>query len=189
MRYTYLFLFLLTLTFGCKSDSATSTAINPELQEPVDMEQLEKSIETIDADAVDVEVKMDEPIDQNKLAQKLIVNSKKETVSEEAKVEDRNETKLTGKSEDQKKKEAQMKIESTKEIIDNSLNKGKTCEEILAEQKKLVDNFEGSGDKKIILEMAKKQNDPFFKECLSQESFQQEIDNLATRLEEIMDKM
>jgi len=188
MRYTYLLLLFTILAFGCKSDNSATSEKNEAVVEEVDLATLEKSIESA-AEEVEVEVKMDEPIDQNKLAQKLIVESTKEEIAEEAKVEDRNETKLVGKSEDQKLKEKQMKLESTKKIIDESLNKGKTCEQILAEQKKLVDDFASKGDKKVILEMAKKQNDPFFKECLSQESFQQEIDNLAMKLEEIMDKM
>ena len=132
---------------------------------------------------------MDEVIDQNALAKKMIVESKKEEVDEVAKVENKVDVKLKGKSEEQKQKEAQMKLEATKEIIDSSPNKGMSCDQILEEQRKFVDDFAKSGDKKIILEMAKKQNDPFFKECLGQESFQTEIDALSDKLGEIMDKM
>jgi hypothetical protein len=153
------------------------------------MEQLEASLETTSDEKVDVEVKMDEVIDQNELAKKLIVESKSEEVAAEVKVEDKTDVKLKGKTEEQKKKEAQLKMESTKEIIDSSPNKGLTCEQILEEQRKFVSDFDSSKDKKIILAMAKKQNDPFFKECLTQPSFQEEIDNLAMKLEEIMDKM
>ncbi len=177
---------LVFIAFGCKSDSTSTT---PEKVEDIDLSQIEESIENAANDEIEVEVKMDELIDQNELAKKMIIESKKEEVAEEAKVENKVDVKLEGKSEEQKQKEAQMKMEATKEIIDSSPNKGLTCEQILEEQKKFIDDFESTGDRKIIVAMAKKQNDPFFKECSTQESFRTEIDALATRLEEIMDKM
>lgn len=188
MRIQHLIFVLALLAFGCKSDSNSSNDSVVDTA-PVDISELEASMESVSDEEVEVVKEMDEVIDQNALAKKMIVESKKEEVDEVAKVEDKVDVKLKGKSEEQKKKEAQLKLESTKEIIDSSLNKGKSCEQILEEQTKFVDEFEKSGDKKIILEMAKKQNDPFFKECLSQETFQAEIDKLDTRLGEIMDKM
>lgn len=188
MRIQLLFFVLALLAFGCKSDSNSTNGSVTDTA-PVDMSKLEASMESMADEEVEVVKEMDEVIDQNALAKKMIVESKKEEVDEVAKVEDKVDVELKGKTEDQKKKEAQLKLESTKEIIDASLNKGKSCEQILAEQSKFVADFEASGDKKIILEMAKKQNDPFFKECLSQESFQAEIDKLDEKLGEIMDKM
>ncbi len=187
MRITHLICFLAIIAFGCKSDNTSSNTSTD--SSSIDMDKIEANVDVNSTEEIEVVKDMDEVIDQNALATKMIVESKKEVIDEVAKVEDKVDIKLKGKSEEQKKKEAELKLESTKEIIDKSLNKGKSCEQILEEQRKMVADFASSGDKKIILEMSKKQNDPFFQECLGQESFQAEIDALADKLNEIMDNM
>lgn len=189
---TLLLLFCVSVFFfsSCKTDGSTS---KDEIEAENSGETTESSINLDDIDLestekVELEVKMDEAIKEDQLAKKLIVESKNKEVSEIAKVEDKNETKLVGKSEAEKKKEAEMKIEATKKMIEKSVNKGKSCEQILKEQVGFVDDFEKTKDRKIILKMAKAKNDPFFAECIKTEKFATKMDELTTRLETIMDQ-
>jgi len=193
MRYIFTFIFFSLLFFtACKSDSSTST---DQVEDSTEMNGTNSEstldLESIDVDEttdVEIEVEMDKAIKDEDLAKKIIVESKKKEVDAIAKVEDKNETALVGKTEEQKKKEAAMKLEATKKMIDNSVNKGKTCEQILEEQEGFIKEFSKSKDRKVILKMAKAKNDPFFAQCMEAEEFAAKMDDLTTKLEEIMDQ-
>lgn len=183
---SFLAILFMFLTFSCKSDKSmnNSDGISEGEETEINMDDM-----NLEADQeVDLEMKMDEAIPEDKLAQKLIVDSKKTKVSEIAKVEDKNETKLVGKTADQVKKEEQLKEDATKKMIAKSVNKGKTCTQILKEQEDFVASFAKSKDRKVILAMAKAKNDPFFAQCLKDADFEKKIEALNTKLEEIMDQ-
>ena len=188
MRVVLLFSFIALICFSsCKSDGNNATD-DTSLNDSVGTEINLEDIDVDGSEKIELEVKMDEAIAEDQLAKKLIVESKNKEVSEIAKVEDRNETKLVGKSEAEKKKEAEMKLAATKKKIDSSVNKGKSCDEILKEQEEFIEDFAKTKDRKIILKMAKAKNDPFFAECLKKEEFSTKMEGLTTKLEEIMDQ-
>lgn len=178
-------LFVLIFTFfqACKSDNSSSSSDEIEMSESnLNLDDMEITGD----EEVDLNVEMDKAIEEEELAKKLLVESKKKEVNEIAKVEDKNETKLVGKTEDQIKQEEQLKKEATKKLIDKSVNKGKSCEEILVEQEGLVDEFEKTSDRKLILKIAKQKNDPFFAECMKAEAFAKKVEELTVRLEELI---
>ena len=173
--------FFMFFAFSCKSDGSSSSIEN---SEPIDLENMEID----ENEEVQIEVSMDEAIKEEDLAKKLILESKKTVVDENAKVEDKNETKLVGKSEAQKKEEEALKRKATQKLINSSVNKGKTCEQILEEQESLVVEFEKSKDRQIILKIAKQKNDPFFVECSEAPEFATKIEEFTLRLEKIIDQ-
>lgn len=190
MKKTSLFLLifsavLMSVVSGCKSDSSSIPAEDIEVN--LDMEDLENLDQNAE-ETPEVKVEMDKPIEAQQLAKKMLTEKSDKKVVENAKVEDRNETKLKGKTEAQIKEAKKAKLESTKELIENSANKGKTCEQILAEQDGIVEEFRKSKDRKLIVKMVKLQNDPFFVECNKVETFAIEMEKIRTKLDEIMDQ-
>lgn len=182
MRISFLFLILGILIFtGCKSDKTSDSSDLP--KEEINMDD----IDIDENEDIELEVDMDKAIEEEALAKKMLVESKKKEVDEIAKVEDRNETKLEGKSQEQIEKEEKLKKEATKELIEGSVNRGKTCEQILKEQTKMVDDYATSKDIQIILQMEKSQNDAFFIECRKAPGFQDKIDELTDRIEKILE--
>lgn len=190
MKQTLLFGFLvLFMTSGflssCKSDGASASGDDVEVN--LDMDALEN----LDENAVDdteVQVEMDKPIEAQQLAKKMLTEKADKKVVENAKVDDRNETKLVGKTKEQIAEEKKLKLQSTKELIEKSANKGKTCEQILEEQNGIVEEFAKSKDRKLIVKMVKLQNDPFFVECNKVETFQVEMDKIRDKLDAAMDQ-
>lgn len=173
---------LLVSVISCKADKQIpSESDTMESVENTTSDEV-KNTESIDSEAAP---KMDVKIDEKALESKMLKAAEKTEVAEVAKVEVKTVTKLIGKSDAEKKKEAEMKEEATKKSIEKSQNKGMSCDQILKDQTKMVNDYMSSKSIDILRKLMAKQNDPFFQECMKSDEFSSAIEALETKMEEM----
>lgn len=150
------------ICFSCKNNSESSETADGEISMTKSVVETEEDIDNM----VEEEMKKMEVVEKVDTTVKNKVLTKLDDISEEKKAEMK-----------------QVKQEALKKNLESSPNKGKSCDDILVEYDKLVDNFLASPtDQSVVLKMVNIKNDPIFSGCKDNKAF-------LTRLNEIEAKM
>lgn len=134
-------------------------------------------------DRSNVELNEDE---KEKVLRTLIEEPEKEMIEEKTPVKLQN---LKNIDTEKIKREAVAAKEQRENIVseqvEKSVNKGKSCDQILEEYEKIILKFVESKDDAVLDPLTKWSNDPFFNACKKNKAFKKKIDALDEKMSEI----
>lgn len=179
----YFYLFVLSLFFfACKNDtSTTGSSVSNETTS-------ESTTETVSSNTDNGgEITLKDAPDEKKIIEEMTKSVEEIPVNEKAKVKDINDTKLDKISEADKKKEADLKKKIAEEKVNNSTNKGSSCDNILKKYEELANKFLSSNDMKLLVEMNKQTNDVFFAQCRKDATFEKNLAAINKKVDDYLE--